>query len=72
MKDYKAKTELLLDGRPMFTKAWNTPLLMPDKKEAESGCPTGTLYRVEQNGDTNASPVVWPRKKNGDFRLCAY
>ena len=30
----------------------------------------GILEPVEPGGVTNASPVVWQRKKNGDLRLC--
>ena len=56
----------------MFCKARKIPLPLQDrvKEKLETMVRQGILEPVQPGGVTNASPVVWQRKKNGALRLC--
>ena len=69
VKGYKAHLKLIPGSQPMFCKARKIPLPLQDrvKEKLETMVRQGILGHP---GDTNASPVVWQRKKNGALRLC--
>ena len=56
----------------MFCKARKIPLPFQDKvtEKLEQMVRQGILEPVQTGGVTNASPVVWLRKKSGELRLC--
>ena len=56
----------------MFCKARKIPLSLQDrvKENLETLVRQGILEPVQTGGVTNASPVMWQRKKNGALRLC--
>ena len=72
VKGYKAHVKLIPGSQPMFCKARNIPLPLQDrvKEKLETMVRQGILEPVQPGGVTNASPVVWQRKKNGALRLC--
>ena len=56
----------------MFCKAKEIPLPLQDKvtEKLEQMVRQGIFEPVQPGGVTNASPVVWQRKKSGKLRLC--
>ena len=72
VKGYKAHVKLIPGSQPMFCKARKIPLPLQDrvKEKLETMVRQGILEPVQPGGVTNASPVVWQRKKNGALRLC--
>ena len=71
IKGVKAKMELISGAKDIFCKARPVPIPLESKVESE-------IKRLERMGiitpiehATNASPVVWIKKKNGDLRMCA-
>ena len=72
VKGYKAHVKLIRGSQPMFCKARKIPLPLQDrvKEKLETMVRQGILEPVQPGGVTNASPVVWQRKKNGALRLC--
>ena len=56
----------------MFCKARKIALPLQDKvtEKLEQMVRQGILEPVQPRGVTNASPVVWQRKKSGDLRPC--
>ena len=73
VKGYKAHVKLLIPGtQPMFCKAKKTPLPLQDKvtEKLEQMVRQGILEPVQPGGVTNASTVMWQRKKSGELRLC--
>ena len=72
VKGYKAHVKLIPGSQPMFCKARKIPLHLQYrvKEKLETMVRQGILEPVQPDGVTNASPVVWQRKKNGALRLC--
>ena len=72
VKGYKAHVKLIPGSQPKFCKARKIPLPLQDrvKEKLETMVRQGILEPVQPVGVTNASPVVWQRKKNGALRLC--
>ena len=72
VKGYKAHVKLIPGSQPMFCKSRMIPLPLQDtvKEKLETMVRQGILEPVQPGGVTNASPVVWQRKKNGALRLC--
>ena len=72
VKDYKAHVKLIPGTQKMFCKARKIPLPLQDKvtEKLEQMARQGILEPVQPGGVTNASPVVWKRKKSGELRLC--
>ena len=72
MKGYKAHLKLIPGSQPMFCKSRKIPLPLQDKvtEKLEQMVRQGILEPVQPGGVTNASPVVWKRKKSGELRLC--
>ena len=72
VKGYKAHVKLIPGTQPMFCKARKIPLPLKDKvtEKLEQMVRQGILEPVQPGGVTNASPVVWQRKKSGELRLC--
>ena len=72
VKGYNAHVKLIPGSQPMSCKARKIPLLLQDrvKEKLETMVRQGILEPVQPGGVTNASPVVWQRKKNGALRLC--
>ena len=72
VKVYKAHVKLIPGSQPMFCKARKIPLPLQDKvkEKLEKKVRQGILEPVQPGGVTNASPVVWQRKKNGALRVC--
>ena len=72
VKGYKAHVKLIPGSRPIFCKARKIPLLFQDKvtEKPEQMVRQGILELVQPGGVTNASPVVWQRKKSVELRLC--
>ena len=72
VKGYKAHVKLIPGTQPMFCKARKIPLPLQDKvtEKLEQMVRQGILEPVQPGGVTNASPVVWQRKKSGEMRLC--
>ena len=72
VKGYEAHVKLIPGKQPMFCKAKKIPLPLQDrvKEKLETMVRQGILEPVQPGGVTNASPVVWQRKKNGPLRLC--
>ena len=56
----------------MLCKARKVPLPLQDQvtEKLEQMVRQGILEPVQPGGVTNASPVVWQRKKIGELRLC--
>ena len=71
VKVYKAHVNLILGTQPMFCKARKIPLPLQDKVtgKLEQMVRQGIFEPVQPGGVTNASPVVWQRKKSGELRL---
>ena len=63
--------KLIPGSQPMFCKAREIPLPLQDrvKEKLETMVRQGILEPVQPGGVTNASPVVWQRRKNGALRL---
>ena len=73
IKGYKAHVKFIPGSRPIFCKArtrQGLPLQDRAKKKLDTMVRQGILEPVQPGGVTNASPVVWQRKKNGAMRLC--
>ena len=72
VKGYKAHVKLIPGTQSMFCKARKIPLPLQDKvtEKLEQMVRQGILEPVQPRGVTNASPVVWQRKKSGELRLC--
>ena len=72
VKGYKAHVKLIPGSQPMFCKARKIPLPLQNrvKQKLETMVRRSILEPVQPGGVTNASPVVWQRKKNGALRLC--
>ena len=72
VKGYKAHVKLIPGRQPMFCKTRKIPLSLQDKvtEKLEQMVRQGILEAVQPGGVTNASPVVWQRKKSGELRLC--
>ena len=72
VKGYKAHVKLIPGTTPMFCKARKIPLPLQDEvtEKLEQMVRQGILELVQPGGVTNASPVVWQRKKSGELRLC--
>ena len=72
VKRYKMQVKLIPRSQPMFCKFRKIPLPLQDriKDKLETMVRQGILEPVQPGGVTNASPVVWQRKKNGVLRLC--
>ena len=72
VKGYRARVKLIPGSQPMFCKARKIPPPLQDrvKVKLETMVQQGILEPVQPGGFTNASPVVWQRKKNGALRLC--
>ena len=66
----KAHVKLISVSQPMFCKDRTIPLQDSVKEKLETMLRQGILEPVQPGGATNASPVVWQRKKNGVLRLC--
>ena len=74
IKGVKATIKLKPDAKPVFCRARKVPLAMEDdqvKIELAKLQTQGIIAPVDPGGVMNASPVVWQRKKDGSFRLCA-
>ena len=71
VKGYKAHVKLITGSQPMFCKVRKITLTLQDrvKEKLETMVRQGILEPVQTDGVTNASPVVWQRKKNGALRL---
>ena len=72
VKGYKAHVKLIPGSQPIICKARKIPLPLQDrvKEKLETMVRQGILEPVQPVGVTNASPVVWQRKKFGALRLC--
>ena len=72
VKGYKAHVKLIPGTQPKFCKARKIPLPLQDKltEKLKQIVRQGILEPVQPGGITNASPVVWQRKKSGELRLC--
>ena len=72
VKGYKAHVKLIPGTQPMFCKARKIPLPLQDKvtEKLEQMVRQRILEPIQPGGVTNASPVVWQRKKSGELRLC--
>ena len=72
VEGYKAHVKLIPGTQPMFCKARKIPLPLQDKvtEKLEQMVRQSILEPVQPGGVTNASPVVWQRKKSGELRLC--
>ena len=72
VKGYKTHVKLIPRTQPMFCKARKIPLPLQDKVKEKlvQMVRQGILEPVQPRGVTNASPVVWQRKKSGEQRLC--
>ena len=72
VKVYKANVKPIPGTQPMFCKARKIPLPLQDKvtEKLEQMVRQCILEPVQPGGVTNASPVVWQRKKSGELRLC--
>ena len=69
---FKAHVTLIPRTQPMFCKAKKIPLPLQDKvtEKLEQMVRQGILEPVQPAGVTNASLVVWQRKKSDDLGLC--
>ena len=72
VKGYKAHLKLVPGTPLMFCKARKIPLPLQDKvtEKLEQMARQGILELVQPGRVTNASPVVWQRKRSGELRLC--
>ena len=68
----KDHVKLIPRSQPMFYKARKIPLPLQDEvtETLEQMVREGNLESVQPGEDTNASPMVWQRKKSGDLRHC--
>ena len=73
VKGVKAIIKLKPDAKPVFCRARKVLLAMEDQVKIELAKlqARGIIAPVNPGGAMNASPVVWQRKKDGSFRLCA-
>ena len=73
IKGFKATIKLKPDAKPVFCRARKSPLAMEDQVKIELAelQAQEIIAPVDPAGVMNASPVVWQRKKDGSFRLCA-
>ena len=73
IKGVKATIKLKPDAKRVFCRARKVPLAMEDQVKIELAKlrAQGIIAPVDPGGVMNASPVVWQRKKDGSFRLCA-
>ena len=69
VKGYKAHVKLIPGSQPMFCKARKIPLQDKVTEKLEQIVTQGFLEPL-QPGVTNASPVVWQRKRSGELGLC--
>ena len=72
VKGCKAHVKLIPGSLLMLCKARKIPLPLQDrvKEKLETMVRQGILEPVQPGRVTNASPVVWQRKKNGALRQC--
>ena len=72
VKVNKAHVKLIPGSQPIFCKARKIPLTLPDrvKEKLATMVRQDIMDPVQPGGFTNASPVVWQRKKIGALRLC--
>ena len=73
VKGYKVHVNLIPETQPMLCKARKKPQPLQDKvteKQLEQMVRQDIHETVQLGGVTNASPVVWQRKKSGELRLC--
>ena len=72
VKGYKAHDKVIPGSQSIFCKARKILLPLRDRVEEklETMVRQVILEPVQPGGVTNASPVVWQRKKNGALRLC--
>ena len=68
-----ASIKLLPDAKPFVAPARKVPLPLEQKinDTIDELLAMGVLEPVDAGGVTNASPVVWVKKKNGKLRMCA-
>ena len=71
VKGCKPHVKLIPGSQPMFCKARKIPLSLQEKvtEKLEQILRQGILEPVQPGRVTNASPVVWQRKKSGEVRL---
>ena len=69
----EATIKLKPDAKPVFCRARKVPLAMEDQVKIELAKVQAqeTVAPVDPEGVINASPVVWQRKKDVSFRICA-
>ena len=69
---YKTHEKLIPGAQPMFCKARKIPLPLQDKvtEKLAQMVRQGIFEPIQPWWVTNASPVVWQRKKSGELRLC--
>ena len=72
VKDYKAHVKLIPGTEPMFCKARKITIPLQDKftEKLKQMVRQGILEPVQPVGVTNASPVLWERKKSAELILC--
>ena len=72
VKGYKTHVKLIPGSQPMSRKTRKIPLALQDKVTEELGqmVEQGILELVQPGGVSNASPVMWQRKKSGELRVC--
>ena len=66
----KATIKLTPDAKPVFCRVRKVPLAMEDQVKIELGKLQAQRI-IDPGGVMNASSVMWQRKKDGSFRLCA-
>ena len=70
VKDYKAHVKLIPVSKPMFCKVRKIPVPLQDKvTEKLEQMVRQVILEPVQREITNASPVLWQRKKSGELRL---
>ena len=72
VKGYKVHVKLIPGTQSMFCNARKKTLPLQDKvtEKPEQIVRQDILEQIQPRGFTNASPVVWQRKKSGELRLC--
>ena len=72
LRGYKFHVKLIPGTQPMLCKARKLPLPLQYKvtEKLEQTVRQGIFEPVQPGGFTNASPVVWQRKKSGELKLC--
>ena len=73
MKGVKTTIKLKPDAEPEFCRVGKVPPAVEAQVKIEMAIrrAKGINAPVDPRGVMNASPVVWRRKKKGNFRLCA-